>query len=312
MTASLAPHLVGEAIARALAEDIGRGDITTDALIDKDARSVAHLVARDPGIIAGLDFAAAAFRALDPNVAFDAVLQDGTAVAAGGVIAHIAGRTRALLSGERVALNYLYHLSGIATLTRRHVDAVAGTKARIVDTRKTLPGLRIFEKYAVRMGGGANHRFGLDDAVMIKDNHVLAAGGIAPAIARARAAIGHMVKICCEVDRIDQIEAALTAGVDVLLLDNMDPPTLAQAVRLVAGRAVTEASGKVSLETVAAIAATGVDMISIGRLTHSAPSLDIGLDFPKPMIAVPTLRSRRGWCCVALARRPDLPEDSPR
>jgi nicotinate-nucleotide pyrophosphorylase (carboxylating) len=275
----LPPYLVEEAVRSALAEDIGRGDITTDALIDADARCAARLVAREAGVIAGLDFAAAAFRALDPNAVFDAKLRDGGAVAKGDIVAHISAHTRALLSAERVALNFMTHLSGIASLTALYVAAVAGTGARIVDTRKTIPGLRIFEKYAVRMGGGANHRFGLDDAAMIKDNHVIAAGGIAPAMARLRAATGHMVKICCEVDRLDQIAPALDAGADVLLLDNMDPPMLAEAVRLIAGRAVAEASGKVSLDNVAAIAASGVDVISIGRLTHSAPALDLALDF---------------------------------
>jgi nicotinate-nucleotide pyrophosphorylase (carboxylating) len=275
----LPKFLVEEAVRSALAEDIGRGDITTDALIDADARSTARLVAREAGVIAGLDFAAAAFRTLDSDAVFDAQLRDGSHVAKGDVVARISGRTRALLSAERVALNFMTHLSGIASLTALYVAAVAGTGARIVDTRKTIPGLRVFEKYAVRMGGGANHRFGLDDAAMIKDNHVIAAGGIAPAMARLRAATGHMVKICCEVDRLDQIAPALDAGADVLLLDNMAPPMLAEAVRLIAGRAVAEASGKVSLDNVAAIAASGVDVISIGRLTHSAPALDLALDF---------------------------------
>jgi nicotinate-nucleotide pyrophosphorylase (carboxylating) len=275
----LPKYLVDDLIARALAEDIGRGDLTTDTLIDADARDSARLVAHEAGIVAGLDFAAAAFRALDPEIAFEVVAADGQGVASGAIIARVAGRTRALLSAERVALNFMTHMSGIATLTSRYVAMADGHRARIVDTRKTLPGLRVAEKYAVRMGGGANHRFGLDDAVMIKDNHVVAAGGVAAAVGRVRAATGHMVKICCEVDRIDQIEDALAAGADVLLLDNMTPAMLAQAVKQIAGRAVTEASGNVSLETVGAIAATGVDVISIGRLTHSAPSLDIGLDF---------------------------------
>lgn len=275
----LSPNLVGEAVSRALDEDIGRGDITTDALIGADAMSAARLVAREAGIVAGLDLAEAAFRTLDPAMSFERALQDGDAVEAGQTLEHIRGHTRALLSGERVALNFLTHLSGVATLTSRYVMAVAGTKARIADTRKTLPGLRLFEKYAVKMGGGTNHRFGLDDAAMIKDNHLVAAGGIAAAVKKVRANAGHMVRISCEVDRLDQIEEALSAGADVLLLDNMVPADLAEAVRRVAGRAVTEASGGVSLETVAAIAAAGVDMISIGRLTHSAPSLDIALDF---------------------------------
>ncbi len=271
--------LVEEAVSRALAEDIGRGDLTTDAMVAADESSIARLVAREAGIVAGLDLGRAAFRALDPGITFDAHAADGAAVSRGAVLAHISGSARALLSGERVALNFMSHMSGIATLTGRYVAAVAGTGARIADTRKTLPGLRVFEKYAVRMGGGINHRFGLDDAAMIKDNHVIAAGGIGPAVSRLRSRIGHMVKICCEVDRIDQIEEALAAGVDVLLLDNMDRPTLAAAVRLVAGRAITEASGKVSLDKVTEIAATGVDIISVGRLTHSAPALDIALDF---------------------------------
>jgi nicotinate-nucleotide pyrophosphorylase (carboxylating) len=276
---TLPAYLVREAVGRALAEDIGRGDITTDSLIDADVQASGALVARQAGIVAGLDLAQAAFRALDPDIRFTVEIADGQAAPRGAVIARISGRARALLSGERVALNFMTHLSGIATLTGAYVQAVAGHKARIVDTRKTLPGLRVFEKYAVRMGGGGNHRFALDDAAMIKDNHVVAAGGIAPAIHRVRHAAGHMVKICCEVDRIDQIDEALAAGVDVLLLDNMDPPILADAVRLIAGRAITEASGGVSLETVAAIAASGVDIISVGRLTHSAPALDIALDF---------------------------------
>jgi nicotinate-nucleotide pyrophosphorylase (carboxylating) len=275
----LPQYLVREAVQRALAEDIGRGDITTDALIDGAAQASARLMAREQGIVAGLDLAEAAFRGVEPDIAFERLIADGQPVKAGDVIARISGSARALLSAERVALNFMTHMSGIASLTGRYVAAVAGTGARIVDTRKTLPGLRVFEKYAVRMGGGANHRFALDDAAMIKDNHIVAARGIGPAIRQVRAAIGHMVKICCEVDRIDQIEEALAAGVDVLLLDNMGHETLAEAVRLIAGRAITEASGKVSLDTVAAIAASGVDVISVGRLTHSAPALDIALDF---------------------------------
>jgi nicotinate-nucleotide pyrophosphorylase (carboxylating) len=275
----LPQYLVREAVQRALAEDIGRGDITTDALIDGGAQASARLMAREAGVVAGLDLAEAAFRGVEPDIVFERLIADGQPVKAGDVIARISGSARALLSAERVALNFMTHMSGIASLTGRYVAAIAGTGARIVDTRKTLPGLRVFEKYAVRMGGGINHRFALDDAAMIKDNHIVAAGGIGPAIRQVRAAIGHMVKICCEVDRIDQIEEALAAGVDVLLLDNMGPETLAEAVRLIAGRATAEASGKVSLDTVAAIAATGVDVISVGRLTHSAPALDIALDF---------------------------------
>ena len=279
MLVGLSRPAVAEAIARALAEDLGRGDLTTDALIEPGARSAASLMVRQAGIVAGLDLAEAAFRALDPDIVFEIVAPEGSCAGPGATVARISGSTRALLSGERVALNFLCHLSGIATLTSRYVAAVAGTKARIADTRKTLPGLRLFEKYAVRVGGGSNHRFGLDDAVMIKDNHIVAAGGIAPAIRRVRAAVGHMVRICCEIDLLSQLDEALEAGVDVVLLDNMNPPTMAEAVRRIGGRAVAEASGKVSLETVVAIAATGVDVISIGRLTHSAPALDLALDF---------------------------------
>jgi nicotinate-nucleotide pyrophosphorylase (carboxylating) len=274
------PHyLVRDAVGRALAEDIGRGDITTDALIAGSARASGRLMARDAGVLAGLDLAEEAFRAVDSAVTFEHVAEDGAAVTRGDVIARVSGRARSLLSAERVALNFLTHLSGIATLTAAYAARTAGTKARIVDTRKTLPGLRVFQKYAVRMGGGANHRFALDDAAMIKDNHIVAAGGIAAAVGQVRAATGHMVRICCEVDRIDQIEEAIAAGADVLLLDNMTPAQLTEAVTLIAGRAIAEASGKVSLETVAGIAASGVDVISVGKLTHSAPALDIALDF---------------------------------
>src|SRR6201996_7828035 len=243
----LPQYLVREAVQRALAEDIGRGDITTDALIDSGVRTSARLMAREQGIVAGLDLAEAAFRGVESDIVFERLIQDGQPVKAGDVIARISGSARALLSAERVALNFMTHMSGVASLTGRYVAAVAGTSARIVDTRKTLPGLRVFEKYAVRMGGGVNHRFALDDAAMIKDNHVVAAGGVGPAVRQVKAAVGHMVKVCCEVDRIDQIEDALAAGADVLLLDNMGPQTLAEAVRLIAGRAVAEASGKVSL-----------------------------------------------------------------
>jgi len=278
----LPQYLVREAVQRALAEDIGRGDITTEALIDGGVRASARLVAREQGIVAGLDLAEAAFCGVEPEIVFERLIADGQGVKAGDIIARISGSARALLSAERVALNFLTHMSGIASLTGRYVAAVAGTKARIVDTRKTFPGLRTFQKYAVRMGGGVNHRFALDDAAMIKDNHVIAAGGVGPAVRQVKAAVGHMVKVCCEVDHIDQIEEALEAGADVLLLDNMGTNTLAEAVHLIAGRAVAEASGKVSLETVAAIAASGVDVISVGRLTHSAPALDIALDFDAP------------------------------
>ena len=275
----LPEYLVRQAAQRALEEDVGRGDITTDALIAANTPGSARLMARQDGVVAGIDLAEAVFRIMDPDIVFERLVRDGDTVAKGTVIARVSGKIRALLSAERVALNFLTHLSGVATLTARYVAATAGTKARIIDTRKTLPGLRVFQKYAVKAGGGDNHRFALDDAAMIKDNHVVAAGGIGPAIRQVRAATGHMVKICCEVDRIDQIAEALDAGVDVLLLDNMTPAELREAVVLIAGRATVEASGGVSLETVAAIAASGVDVISVGRLTHSAPVLDIALDF---------------------------------
>ena len=223
--------------------------------------------------------AEAAFRALDPNVVFTIETEDGEAVSAGGIIARISGDARAILSAERVALNFLGRMSGIATLTRRYVDAIAGTNAKIVDTRKTTPGLRAFEKYAVRCGGGHNHRVGLFDAVLIKDNHIVAAGGITAAIRSARAAAGHMTKIEVEVDTLEQLQVALREKIDCVLLDNMKPAALADAVKIVAGRCLTEASGGVNLDTVRDIAATGVDLISVGALTHSAPVLDLGLDF---------------------------------
>lgn len=271
--------IIEEAVRRALAEDLGEaGDITTRAIIPEDQRLTADFVARKPGVIAGLDIVAATFRALDPEAVIKAHVADGAAVAANTKIATVAGRARAVLEGERVALNFLSRLSGIATLTRQFVDAAAGTRAKIIDTRKTTPGLRALEKYAVRCGGGTNHRFGLFDAVLIKDNHIAAAGGVGAAIERARASVGHLVKIEVEVDTLDQLRQALRHPIDVVLLDNMSPETLAEAVRLVDGKALTEASGGVSLKTVAAIARSGVDLISAGALTHSAPILDIGLD----------------------------------
>lgn len=276
----LPKHLIDRAITLALDEDLGlAGDLTTLATIDAVASAEASIVARKPGTIAGLDLAAAAFRVLDDAVVFSRVLGDGMAVEAGQTLATVTGNARALLSAERVALNYLGRLSGIATLTRRYCDAVTGTKARIVDTRKTTPGLRAFEKYAVRCGGGHNHRSGLFDAILIKDNHIVAAGGIGPAIARARSNAGHMVKIEVEVDDLAGLGEALAHQIDAVLLDNMDTVTLRKAVGIVKGRVLTEASGGVSLESVRAIAETGVDMISVGGLTHSAPVLDLGLDF---------------------------------
>ncbi|MGH6871021.1 MAG: carboxylating nicotinate-nucleotide diphosphorylase [Rhizomicrobium sp.] len=276
------PHaLLFEPIVRhALEEDLGRaGDITSDLILAADAKANVKLAARKPGTVAGLIAAECAFRLVDPSLKFAAKLPDGSRVRKGDVLAAIEGHVRSILTAERVALNFAGHLSGVATATRALVDAVKGTKARIVCTRKTTPGLRILEKYAVRCGGGFNHRFGLDDAILIKDNHIAAAGSIRAAVTRARAGIGHMVKIEVEADTLEQLEEALALGVDTILLDNMSPPRLKHAVKLAAGRAVLEASGNVTLATVAEIAATGVDYISSGAITHSAPNLDLGLDF---------------------------------
>jgi nicotinate-nucleotide pyrophosphorylase (carboxylating) len=268
-----------EFVRRVLAEDLGKGgDVTSAATIRADARFTAELVAREPIVVAGLDLAEAFFRALDEQVAIDQQVGDGTAVEAGAVLMRLKGDARAMLTAERSALNTLQHLSGIATLTRRYVDAIAGTGAVLLDTRKTLPGLRALEKYAARMGGAQNHRMRLDDGMLIKDNHVAVAGGVGPAVRAAKEAdTGLEVQV--EVDRIEQIEEALDAGADRLLLDNMDPPTLRRAVELVAGRVPLEASGGVRLETIRAIAETGVDFISVGRITQSAPAVDIGMDY---------------------------------
>jgi nicotinate-nucleotide pyrophosphorylase (carboxylating) len=264
----------------ALEEDLGRaGDITSDLTIPAEKQATAKFVARKPGRIAGLICAEAAFRLVDPSIAFDVSAPDGSEVAAGTNLATASGPARGILTAERVALNFLGPLSGTATMTAALVKAVEGTKARIVCTRKTLPGLRALQKYAVRCGGGFNHRFGLDDATMIKDNHIQASGGIAPAFARLRAGLGHMVKIEVEVDRMEQLEEALAQGADTILLDNMSLDDLRRAVALAKGKAVLEASGNVTLESVRAIAETGVDYISSGAITHSAPNLDIGLDF---------------------------------
>jgi nicotinate-nucleotide pyrophosphorylase (carboxylating) len=274
------PLLIEPIVRRALEEDLGRaGDITSELTVPADKKAAAKLVARKAGTIAGLIAAECAFRLIDPAIRFHVQVPDGSTVQAGTVLATVEGSARGILSGERVALNFVGHLSGIATATRALVDAVKGTKARIVCTRKTTPGLRALEKYAARCGGGFNHRFGLDDAVLIKDNHLVAAGGIKPAIERVRAATGHMIKIELEVDSLKQLEEALSLGLDTILLDNMPPETLKQAVALSRGRAVLEASGNVTLATVRAIAETGVDYISSGAITHSAPSLDVALDF---------------------------------
>ncbi len=280
MIARLSPLVVEDAVARALKEDFGdAGDITTNATIPADAIAKAVIAARKPGTIAGVDAALAAFSFTDPAINVSIEKDDGARVQKGDVILTIEGPARGVLSGERVALNFMGHLSGVATATAALVDAVKGTKAKIVCTRKTTPGLRAFEKHAVRCGGGHNHRFGLYDAVMIKDNHIAASGGIAKALADAREAVGHMVKIEIEVDSLDQLEEALANGADVVLLDNMAPADLKRAVEINKGRAVLEASGNVTIETVRAIAETGVDVISSGWITHSAPNLDLGLDF---------------------------------
>lgn len=274
------PDLLIEPIVRAsLAEDLGRaGDITALACIEADTRLNAGFGARKAGSIAGLACVRLAILALDPTARFETLVSDGDAVEPGTVLARVDANARALLSAERTALNLLGRLSGIATLTSAYVDAVLGTGASITDTRKTTPGLRALEKYAVRCGGGVNHRFGLDDAILIKDNHVAACGGVRPAIERARAFAGHLVKVECEVDSLEQFDEALAAGPDVIMLDNFCLEDLREAVARNAGRMVLEASGGVNLETVAAIAATGVNVISVGALTHSAPVLDIGLD----------------------------------
>ncbi|MBO9380143.1 carboxylating nicotinate-nucleotide diphosphorylase [Sphingomonas histidinilytica] len=261
-----------------LAEDLGQGgDITSAATIPADALFEGEMASRDAISVAGLPIAEAFFRALDPAVEIETLVADGARVAKGGVLMRLRGKARALLTAERSALNTVQHLSGVATLASAYVDAIAGTGATLLDTRKTIPGLRVLEKYAVRMGGGTNHRMRLDDAAMIKDNHVAVAGNIGEAVRRAVAA--GIERIIVEVDRVDQIEPALAAGATHLLLDNMDPPTLRGAVTLVGGRVPTEASGGVRLDTIKAIAQTGVTYISVGRLTQSAPAADIGLDF---------------------------------
>jgi nicotinate-nucleotide pyrophosphorylase (carboxylating) len=265
-----------------LAEDLGgvadaARDLTATACLGAEARLRAVLDSRDAVVVAGLPIAAAFFRRLDPNCSVELLVADGDAVPVGADLMRVEGNARALLAAERSALNTLQHLSGIATLTRQYVDAIAGTGATLLDTRKTLPGLRILEKYAVRMGGGTNHRMGLWDAPMVKDNHIAAAGGVTEAVAACKAA--GLKNITVEVDRLDQIEPAIAAGADRLLLDNMGPPMLREAVALVAGRVPTEASGGVNLQTIRAIAETGVTFISVGRITQSAPAADVGMDY---------------------------------
>lgn len=274
------PDFVIEPVVRqALIEDLGRaGDVTTDAIIPADATATVAIVSREVGVVAGLRCAELAWQLVDPRIIVAIHLPDGSRVEPGSVIATASGPARGILTGERVALNFLGQLSGVAAATRRVADAIAHTRARVADTRKTVPGLRALQKYAVRCGGGANHRFGLDDAVLIKDNHIAVAGGVRPAVEAARENAGHLVKVEVEVDNLDQLTEVLELGVDAVLLDNMGPEQLRAAVALVAGRAITEASGRITLETAVALAEAGVDLISSGALTHSSRVLDVGLD----------------------------------
>lgn len=278
--AFLSPLVIDEAVQRALDEDLGRaGDITSIATIPEATHAHAVMVARQSGVIAGLPLAVATFQKLSPDISIDAHIRDGGTVAAGVHALTISGPARAILAGERTALNFVGRLSGVATLTSDYVRHTAGTKLRICCTRKTTPGLRALEKYAVRCGGGFNHRFGLDDAILIKDNHVAVAGGVRPVLERARAHAGHLVKIEIEVDTLTQLREVLDSGLaDVVLLDNMDIATLTEAVKLTAGRVVLEASGGVTQGSIAKIAATGVDYASSGAITHSAPNFDVALD----------------------------------
>jgi nicotinate-nucleotide pyrophosphorylase (carboxylating) len=276
----LLPLMYEPLVRTALLEDLGRaGDITADAIVPADQRASLTLRARQPGVIAGLDVARCAFQTISPAIRIEIGRPDGGVVAPGDTIASIDGPARALLTGERTALNFLCHLSGVATATASLVSAVKDTQAQIVCTRKTTPGLRALEKYAVRAGGGSNHRFGLDDAVLIKDNHIALAGGIRTAIERAKARVGHLVKIEVEVDTLTQLEEALALGIDAVLLDNMTIDDLKQAVAMAGGKVITEASGRITAATAPAIAATGVDLISVGWVTHSSTALDIGLDY---------------------------------
>ena len=279
MIRSLPDMLIEPVVRMALVEDLGRaGDVTAQACIPEGARMRAVFAARKVGVLAGIDCVRLAVLAMDSRASVDLKLRDGDAFQAGAVLAEVEADARAFLAAERTALNLLGRLCGIATLTRAYVEAVAGTKARIADTRKTTPGLRALEKHAVLCGGGVNHRFGLDDAILIKDNHVAVCGGVGEAVRRARASVGHLMKVEVEVDGLDQLDEALATGPDVIMLDNFTLPMLREAVARTAGRITLEASGGVNLETVRGIAETGVDVISVGALTHSAPALDVGLD----------------------------------
>ncbi len=274
------PHwLLEELVRRALEEDLGQaGDLTSEAVVPPELDATGVIVARASGCLCGVETAAAAFRAVDETVEFEAKRGDGDDIAGGEEIARVHGRARSLLAAERTALNFLSHLSGIATATRELVRRIEGSRARVTCTRKTTPGLRALEKYAVRIGGGRNHRFGLDDAILVKDNHLTVAGGVGAAVQKARAAAGHTMKVEVEVEDLAQLEEALAAGADIVLLDNMPVAELTEAVARCRGRALTEASGGVDAETIAAVAATGVDLISVGWITHSAPALDLALD----------------------------------
>ncbi len=272
--------MIEPSVRAALLEDLGRaGDLTTDSIVPAGALTRCALMARQSGVVAGLDFSTMAFRLIDPDIKVEVARPDGSRLQPGDLIATITGPARGILTAERTALNFLCHLSGVASATRGIADAIAGMKAQVCCTRKTMPGLRFAQKYAVRVGGGSNHRFGLDDAVLIKDNHVAIAGGVRAAVERARAGVGHLVKIELEVDTLEQLAEAMTLRVDAVLLDNMGPDMLREAVGMVDGRAITEASGRIRPDTAPAIAASGVDLLSVGWLTHSATVLDVGLDW---------------------------------
>lgn len=276
----LSPLIIEPLVRAALLEDLGlAGDVTSNAVVPQTHRSAMRFTLRESGVVAGLDVAEMAFRLIDPDLRFERMAEDGASLEAGATIARVSGSSRSILAGERTALNFLGPLCGIATVTNAMVEAVKGTRAQIVCTRKTIPGLRALQKYAVRAGGGMNHRFALYDAVLIKDNHIAVAGSVREAILRAKANAGHMVKIEVEVDTLGQLEEALETGVDAVLLDNMSPEQLREAVSIIDGRAISEASGGITPQTVTAVAESGVDLISVGWITHSAPNLDIGLDY---------------------------------
>ena len=276
---TLSPVMIKQAVIAALQEDLGlAGDLTSDATIPADAQATAVMNTRENGTIAGVNIAKAAFEEIDSSISFEALVKDGEVVKAGQDVARITGLARAVLGAERVALNYICHLSGIATYTSQFAQRIAHTKARVCCTRKTIPGLRSFEKYAVKCGGGSNHRYGLDDAILIKDNHIAVAGGVKAAIDGARAFAGHLVKIEVEVDTLEQLKVVLDAGADVVMLDNMSLDQLREGVAMVDGRIPIEASGNVNIDTIKDIAETGVDMISTSKITMSAPTLDLGLD----------------------------------